>query len=528
MGVFANEARVRNTRGSLFHFAIDLKSTAIENYLGIRYRVPKVNNVKQEALLTDYYQLTMAYAHWKAGTHELPAVFTLYFRTNPFEGGYSLFAGLDLAREWLEEFHFSEDDIAFIGSLKNSAGAPLYETPFLDYLAESRLRCDIDSAPEGSVVFPNEPVVRVSGPIWQCQWLETPLLNILNFQTLVATKAARIVHAARGGEVIEFGLRRAQGFDGALSASRAAFLGGVTATSNTLAGKRFGIPLSGTQSHAWVMSFDEEEEAFQRYAEALPDRCIFLVDTFDSLRGLERAALVGKQMKAQGKTLGGIRLDSGDLAYLSQQARRILDAAGLQKTKIVATNELDEYLIQSLHLQGAKIDVWGVGTKLVTAYEQAAMSGVYKLVAVKPGDSWKYKIKVSDQPAKISNPGIPMVRRFFNAEGNFEGDLVYDADENPDAIDRIIDPTVSHRIKRIQPSWKHEELLEPFFRDGKSVTRAIPLQELQRRATASLNHLHPGHLRLEHPHAYPVGLSPRLAELKTELIALHSQKEQPL
>src|SRR5688572_29036188 len=359
------------------------------------------------SLLTDLYQLTMAYGYWKLGRGEQEAVFHLTFRKHPFAGGFTVACGLHAAIDYLRALRFDESDLAYLATLKGNDGRPLFEGGFLDYLRDMRFTCDVDAIPEGTAVFPHEPLVRVRGPILQCQLVETPLLAMVNFQTLVATKAARVCQATRGEPVLEFGLRRAQGIDGGLSASRAAYVGGCAATSNVLAGKLFGIPVRGTHAHSWVMSFDSELEAFRAYADAMPNNCVFLVDTYNTLEGVRRAVQVGREMRERGAhEMVGIRLDSGDLAYLSIEARKILDAGGFPKAQILASNDLDEQIITSLKEQGATIAIWGVGTKLVTAYDQPALGGVYKLSALRGADdAWKYKLKLSEQTAKVSNPG---------------------------------------------------------------------------------------------------------------------------
>ena len=365
------------------------------------------------ALLTDLYQLTMAYAHWKTGSYRKEAVFHLYFRNNPFGGGFTVACGLARAKEFLQDFHFVEEDLDYLRTLAGPDGSLLFDEGFLDYLRELRLECDIDAVDEGRIVFPSTPLVRVRGPIIAAQLIETPLLNIVNFETLIATKAARISIAAKGDPVMEFGLRRAQGIDGALAASRAAYIGGCGSTSNVLAGRMFGIPVKGTHSHSWVMAFASEMESFEQYAAASPGNCIFLVDTFHSLDGVAHAIEVGRKLRQGGHKLGGIRLDSGDLAYLSIEARRMLDEAGFPEAAIMASNELDENIIASLREQGARVSVWGVGTRLITGHDQAAMGCVYKLSAVRdPGGPWRDRMKLSEQVAKVSNPGIQQVRRF--------------------------------------------------------------------------------------------------------------------
>ncbi len=344
------------------------------------------------ALLTDLYQLTMASAYWKTGTHRKEAVFNLHFRSNPFSGGYSVACGLAEVVEYLEQFRFDEKDLDYLQSLRGNDAQPLFAGEFLDELRRMEFNWDVDAIPEGTVVFANEPLIRVRGPILQCQLLETTLLNLVNFQTLIATKAARICGAARGQPVLEYGLRRAQGIDGALSASRAAYVGGCAATSNLLAGRLFGIPVRGTHAHSWVMSFEDEAEAFNAYADAMPNNVVFLVDTYNTLEGVRKAAEIGQKLAASGHRMIGIRLDSGDLAWLSIEARKILDAVGLTDARILATNDLDEYLIENLKNQGAKIDTWGVGTRLITAYDQPALGGVYKLTAIRDSNDQEWRV----------------------------------------------------------------------------------------------------------------------------------------
>ncbi|MCP4655205.1 MAG: nicotinate phosphoribosyltransferase, partial [bacterium] len=355
------------------------------------------------ALLTDLYQLTMACGYWKTGIAERETVFHLFFRENPFGAGFSIACGLEQVIEHLRELRFSDEDLACLADLEGNDGKALFDEGFLDYLGQLALRCDVDAVPEGTAVFPREPLLRIRGPLAQCQILETPLLTLLNFQTLIATKAARVAMAAAGDPVLEFGLRRAQGIDGGTSASRAAFVGGCAGTSNVLAGKRYGIPIKGTHAHSWVMSFASEPEAFAAYARALPNNCVFLVDTYDTLEGVRHAIAMGKWLRERGHEMVGIRLDSGDLATLSCEARKLLDAAGFPKASIVASNDLDEYEIARLKAAGAAIDLWGVGTRLATAYDQPALGGVFKLSAFREaGGSWRPVIKLSEERLKIS------------------------------------------------------------------------------------------------------------------------------
>ncbi|KAA5548227.1 nicotinate phosphoribosyltransferase [Adhaeribacter rhizoryzae] len=470
------------------------------------------------ALFTDMYQLTMAQAYWKNNMAEQEAVFHLYFRKHPFNGGYTVCAGLADAIDYIKEFSFSEEDIAYLGSLKGSQQQPLFEKDFLTYLQDLTLTCQIDAIPEGTVVFPNEPLLRIQGPILQCQLLETPLLTILNFQTLIATKAARLTDAAQGDRIIEFGMRRAQGADGALSAARAAFIGGIGATSNMLAGRYFNIPVKGTHAHSWVMSFPEEQDAFAAYASVFPYDSVFLVDTYNTLQGVRKAIAVAKQLREKGTELLGIRLDSGDLAYLSKEARRLLDEAGLPDVSILASNDLDEYLIQSLKLQGARIDTWGIGTKLVTAYDQPALGGVYKLAALRKTDGqWEYKLKLSEQLVKISTPGILQVRRYTNTQG-FVADMIYSEEQPISGAATIIDPADVTRRKTLSANETFENLLVPIFRDGKPVYEEPDLPAIQTRARQQVTQLHESIRRLLNPHLYPVGLEEQLFNKKMEII----------
>ena len=470
------------------------------------------------ALLTDLYQLTMAYGYWKSGRAERAAVFHLFFRNSPFQCGFTLTAGLAPTIEFLQAFQFKEDDLAFLGTLRGNDDQPLLDRGFLDYLGTLRFSCDVDAIPEGTAVFPQEPLLRIQGPILQCQLLETALLNLINFQSLIATKAARVCLAARGEPVLEFGLRRAQGVDGALAASRAAYIGGCAATSNVLAAKLYGIPVRGTHAHSWVMSFDDEREAFHAYAEAMPNNCVFLVDTYDTLEGVRRAVEAGRLLRERGHEMVGIRLDSGDLAWLSVEARKILDAAGFPNAVIVASNELDEYIIASLKAQGAMVNVWGVGTKLVTAYDQPALGGVYKLGAVRgDGGRWVYKVKLSEQVAKVSTPGIQQVRR-FRSDKEFIGDGIFDVERGAPAAFTIVDPLDATRRKHITPETPFEDLLVPIFRRGKLVYQPPVLGDVRQRAQAQLAMFHMGVKRIVNPHQYPVGLELSLHDLKTELV----------
>lgn len=469
-------------------------------------------------LLTDLYQLTMAYGYWRSGNADQRAVFHLSFRKNPFNGGFTIAAGLSDAVEFLRQFHFQDSELNFLSTLKGGDGRPLFEGEFLKYLEKLRFRCDIDAIQEGTVVFPHEPLLRIEGPILQAQLVETALLNLLNFQSLIATKAARVCLAAQGDPVIEFGLRRAQGIDGAMAATRAAYIGGCTATSNVLAGHRFGIPVKGTHAHSWVLAFSNELEAFMAYAEAMPNNCVLLVDTFNTLEGVRNAVKTGDRLRRNGHALAGVRLDSGDLAYLSIEARKILDAAGFTETAIVASNDLDEHLITSLKQQGAAINIWGVGTKLVTAFDQPALGGVYKLSALQQTDgTWAPRIKLSEQSAKVSNPGILQVRR-FRSGNQFIGDALFDISRPlPDRL-TIVDPADPTRRKQFNAGDGHEDLLQPVIRDGAVVSEPRSLENIRAHVQQQLAQLHPSIKRFDNPHLYPAGLELSLHEFKTRLI----------
>lgn len=469
-------------------------------------------------LLMDLYELTMAYGYWKSGRAEQEAVFNLFFRTAPFGGGFTVSAGQAHAIELLEELGFDDGDIAYLGGLTGADGAPLFDPEFLRYIQDLDFTLDVDMVEEGTVVYPHEPLVRVKGPIIQAQIVETALLTLINFQTLIATKAARVALAAGGQPVLEFGLRRAQGIDGGVTASRAAYLGGCAATSNMLAGKLYGIPVKGTHAHSWVMSFDNELEAFQAYARAMPNNCVFLVDTYDTIEGVRRAVQVGRWLREQGHELLGVRLDSGDLAYLSTEARRILDESGFPDATIVASSELDEHIITSLKLQRAPITVWGVGTQLTTAFDQPALGGVYKLTAVRdPGGEWQPRIKLSEQAVKISTPGHLQVRR-FRVDGEFAGDMIYDDTRPMQAPATIVDPLDMTRRKHFEPDAETEDLLVPVFRSGRRVYEIPPLDASRDRVRQQLSGFHHGIKRMVNPHRYPVGLEFGLHERKTALV----------
>lgn len=479
------------------------------------------------ALLTDLYQITMAQGYWETGKGDEEACFFMFFRDNPFEGGFAVACGCAQLAEMVDGFGFDADDISYLASLTAPAGGPLFDARFLAYLSTMRLSVDIDAVREGTIVFPMEPIVRVTGPIMQCQLLETALLNCMNFQTLIATKAARVCLAAQT-PVAEFGLRRAQGAGGSLWASRAAVVGGCASTSNVLAGKKYGIPVSGTHAHSWVMAFDDELEAFRAYARSFPKNCVLLVDTYDVKRGIDNAITVGLEMRERGERLLGIRIDSGDLAWLAKHAREKLDAAGLSDCGIVLSNDLDEHAIASIRAQGAQVSSWGVGTKLATAYDQPSLGGVYKLSATRgSGDvAWTGRLKVSEQSSKLTIPGVLDVRRYVDAEGHLAGDMVFDVNAGVGAEETIVDPADVLRRKALA-GMSCTTLLAPLTRAGASVLADEDRSAMaaRDRVAAGLAQLDESQKRLYRPHSYPVGLEMGLWNRRADLVArLRGQK----
>lgn len=477
------------------------------------------------SLLTDLYQLTMACGYWKAGIAEREAVFDLTFRSHPFAGGFSIACGAARVVDYLSALQYDESDLGYLRSLKDNNGDRLLDDDFLNHLRNLEFRCDVDGLPEGTIVFPQEPLLRVQGPLWQAQLLETALLNIVNFETLIATKAARIALAAEGEPVLEFGLRRAQGVDGGLAASRAAYIGGCAGTSNVLAGKRFGIPVKGTHAHSWVMAFNSEIESFEAYAGAMPGNSILLVDTYDTIQGIRRAIDVGKKLRQRGHRLAGIRLDSGELAPLSIDARRLLDEAGFQETAIVGSGDLDEHRIAELKSQGARINIWGVGTRLSTGHDDSALGGVYKLSAIRDSaGAWQYKVKLSEQTAKMSNPGILQVRR-FRMNGRPIADVVFDIHSPPGGEWALVDPGDSSQPTKVPAQASGEDLLVPFFHAGKAVFDPPAASESRQRALTEVEQLDASFKRLNDPETYPSGLEEGLFETKQKLIARIKQDE---
>lgn len=466
-------------------------------------------------LLTDLYQLTMAYGYYKKNRADKEAVFDLFYRNNPCGNGFAIAAGLEQVVDYIQNLRFSAEDLDYL------RGLGLFDHQFLELLRGFKFTGEIYAIPEGTVVFPNEPLIRVKAPIIEGQLIETSILNIINHQTLIATKANRVCRAAQDGSVLEFGLRRAQGPDAGIYGARASIIGGCDSTSNVLAGKMFGIPISGTHAHSWIMSFPSELDAFRAYADVFPDSCVLLVDTYDTINiGIPNAIKVGLELKEKGYDLVGIRLDSGDLAYLSKVARKMLDEAGLTKTKIVASGDLEEHIIWDLKVQGAKIDVWGVGTNLITSFDCPALGGVYKMCAEEENKQLIPKIKISENIEKITNPGYKKVVRLYkNSTGKAVGDLIMFADEKIDPSKPILmfDPIETWKRKTVT-DFSIKELLMPIFKNGKLVYELPPLREIQEHCKRDLDTFWDEYKRLKNPHGYHVDLSQKLYDTKKQLL----------
>jgi nicotinate phosphoribosyltransferase len=459
-------------------------------------------------LFTDFYELTMAQGYWKTGSRPR-SVFEYFFRRHPFSGGYSVFAGLDPFLRELESFRFTDDDLAWL------EGNGTFERDFLDYLASYRFSGDVYAVPEGSIVFPQETLVRVEADLVEAQLIEGLLLNTLNFQSLVATKAARVWRSSNFGSIMEFGLRRAQGPDGALSASRAAYIGGAASTSNSLAGKLLGIPVSGTMAHSWVMSHGCELEAFELYARHYPDHTVFLIDTYDTLgSGIANAIQAGAPLAAAGRRFG-VRLDSGDIDYLSREVRKALDAAGMKNAFIVVSNELDENIIEHLMASGAPVDSWGVGTHLVTGGAESSFSGVYKLAAVEREGRLEPTMKLSDTPEKSTTPGLKNLFRLHGEGGRAEADVMTLVDEEPRAGETTLlhHPSGDWRQAEIVPSLV-EPLLGKVMTGGRISAELPTISRIREGLRGRLETFDSTYLRLLNPHIYKVSLSPRLYGLK--------------
>lgn len=477
-------------------------------------------------LLTDLYEITMMQAYFKNNNKNKMAIFDVFYRKNPMDGGYAISAGLEQVIEYINNLHFTEDDINYLASLK------IFEDDFLDYLKNFKFTGDIYAIPEGSVMFPREPMLKVIAPIMEAQFIETAILNILNHQSLIATKAARICYAAEGDGIMEFGLRRAQGPDAGIYGARAAVIGGCAGTSNVLTGQMFDVPVMGTHAHSWIMSFDDEYTAFYTYARLYPMACTLLVDTYDTLNsGVPNAIKVFKQMKNEGIELKnyGIRLDSGDLAYLSKKARKMLDDAGFKDATITASNDLDEFLIASLKMQGAEITNWGVGTNLITSKDCPSFGGVYKLAAImEDGENFTPKIKLSDNSEKITNPGNKKIYRIYEKENNkIKADLICLENEtfteNEDM--HLFDPHEPWKKTVLKAgTFTLKELLVKVFDKGQCVYHSDIVMKLRDFAISEMETLWEETKRFENPHQVYVDLSQKLYDIKISLLEKMSKE----
>ena len=471
-------------------------------------------------LLTDLYEITMMQAYFKNNNKNKMAIFDVFYRKNPMDGGYAISAGLEQVIEYINNLHFTEDDINYLASLK------IFEDDFLGYLKNFKFTGDIYAIPEGSVIFPREPMLKVIAPIMEAQFIETAILNILNHQSLIATKAARICYAAEGDGIMEFGLRRAQGPDAGIYGARAAVIGGCAGTSNVLTGQMFDVPVMGTHAHSWIMSFDDEYTAFYTYAKLYPMACTLLVDTYDTLNsGVPNAIKVFKQMKKEGIELKnyGIRLDSGDLAYLSKKARKMLDDAGFKDVTITASNDLDEFLIASLKMQGAEITNWGVGTNLITSKDCPSFGGVYKLAAImEDGENFTPKIKLSDNSEKITNPGNKKIYRIYEKENNkIKADLICLENEtfteNEDM--HLFDPHEPWKKTVLKAgTFTLKEMLVKVFDKGQCVYHSDSVMKLRDFAISEMETLWEETKRFENPHQVYVDLSQKLYDIKISLL----------
>ncbi len=477
-------------------------------------------------LLTDLYELTMMQGYFRNMDRNETVIFDAFYRNNPNGGGYAISAGLEQLISYIKELHFAPQDIEYL------AGLNIFDRDFLDYLADFRFSGSIYAIPEGTVIFPREPVVKVIAPIMEAQLVETAILNIINHQSLIATKASRVCWAARGDGIMEFGLRRAQGPDAGTYGARAAVIGGCIGTSNVLCGQLFDVPVKGTHAHSWIMSFPDEYTAFKTYAEMYPSACILLVDTYDTLKsGVPNAIRVFQEMRDAGVNLSfyGIRLDSGDLAYLSKKARKMLDEAGFPDAVISASNDLDEYLIDSLKVQGAAITSWGVGTNLITSKDWPAFGGVYKLAAIM-GDDGKFipKIKLSENSEKVTNPGNKTIYRIYDKEtGKIKADLICLVDEEFSEEEPLLlfDPQEPWKKTKCRPgTYTMRELLIPIFTDGKCVYESPKVMDIREYCQKELSTLWDETRRLINPQKVYVDLSSKLYDIKIELLDQMGEK----
>ena len=478
-------------------------------------------NERNLTLLTDFYELTMMQGYFQQKDANETVIFDAFYRNNPDGNGYAVCAGLQQVIEYLNNLHFTQADVDYLRS------TGMFQEDFLDYLLHFRFSGDVYAIPEGTVVFPREPLVKVVAPIMEAQLIETALLNIINHQSLIATKAARVVYAAAGDGVMEFGLRRAQGPDAGIYGARAAMIAGCVATSNVLAGQMFDVPVSGTHAHSWIMSFPDELTAFRTYAKLYPDACILLVDTYDTLKsGIPNAIRVFTEMREAGVQLTryGIRLDSGDLAYLSKKAKKMLDAAGFSDAIISASNDLDEHLIASLKLQGAAINSWGVGTNMITSKDSPSFGGVYKLAAIKDKNTGAFipKIKLSENAEKITNPGDKTIQRIYEKEtGKIIADLICLTHESYDSRNSLLifDPIETWKKTLLAPdSYTLRELLVPVFKNGTCVYQSPSVMEIRAYCQRELDTLWEESRRLVNPHEVHVDLSNELWHMKNQLL----------
>ena len=475
---------------------------------------------ENSALLSDFYSLTMAQGYWKQNPNR-KAVFEMFFRKQPFGGGYAIFAGLGTLLHNLASFTFSDEDIGYL------QGLGLFEEPFIAYLKNFRFSGSLWAVDEGTVVFPHEPLIRIESSLIECQLIEGMLLNTINFQSLIATKARRVWLAAGKGSVMEFGLRRAQGPDGAMSATRAAYIGGVKGTSNTLAGKTFGIPVLGTMAHSWVMSFPAEEDAFNAYAQLYPDSAVFLIDTYDTLKsGIINAINAGKKLQERGKNFG-VRLDSGDIQYLSVEVRRMLDKAGFHRATIAVSSELDESIIETLVNARSPIDNWGVGTRMVTGGVESSFSGVYKMAACEGADGRMSPVmKFSDNPEKTTNPGIKQVWRLRDSKGAALADVLALNDDEIEALrpgnrGRFWHPAADYRHFYHIIETPPQPLLKERFAGGEPRGPQPSLDDIRSHCAADLETFDSTYKRLLNPHGYKVSITEKLRSLKLELLQRH-------
>ncbi len=468
------------------------------------------------AMLMDFYEITMAAGYFKAGERERVAVFDMFFRQVPDGGGFAIMAGLEQFVQALETFGFSRDDIEFL------RGKKLFPEDFLQYLANFQFHCNVWAVPEGTPIFPGEPIVTVEGPCIEAQLIETLLLVTINHQSMIATKANRVVRACQGRPVMEFGARRAQGYDAAVYGARAAYIAGCAATSNVMADRLFGIPAAGTMAHSWVQMFDSEYEAFKAYAHLYPDNCMLLVDTYNTLKsGVPNAIRVFNEvLKPQGKRPAGIRIDSGDIAYLSKRSRRLLAAAGYGDVPICVSNSLDEYIVRDLFMQGAEIDVFGIGENLITSKSAPVFGGVYKLAAVKDGEGYVPKIKISETAEKITLPCLKKLWRIFDDEtGKAMADYIAVHDEKPNCAGGIelFDPVETWK-RRTFTGCHMRQLSVPVYRGGKLVYRLPALEDVRAHCAAQVETLWDEVRRFEYPHRYYVDLSQKLWDERHKLL----------